>query len=238
MKIDHYFRVGVFALMLAAPLELARPVSSVAASDTAAVDPGQQKYVRDYVDAVKSGNPERLKALIHPASLACITDQTRDFFDEMLARALQHKLTGKYRIARVVKVDQGRTSADALLPAEMFSYPVRPTHEIQVDFETGPYASLTLIRAIALFRGKWLEVSPCPTAKGLEAFRKAKVARDARKLRAKELVASLEDPLLSEIRDLVKQQNTVEAMKRYSAATGEDLSMAREVVDLLESRSP
>ena len=96
MKIDHYFRVGVFALMLAAPLELARPVPAVAASDTAAVDPGQQKYVRDYVDAVNLKDPERFKALIHPASLACITDQTRDFFDEMLARALQHKLTDRF----------------------------------------------------------------------------------------------------------------------------------------------
>ena len=102
----------------------------------------------------------------------------------------------------------------------------------------GSTSSVTVIRDLRLNGTVWLAVVPCPTAKGLEAFRKAKVARDARKLRAKELVASLEDPLLSEIRDLVKQQNTVEAMKRYSAATGEDLSMAREVVDLLESRSP
>ena len=56
--------------------------------------------------------------------------------------------------------------------------------------------------------------------------------------RAKALVAQLRESLRSELKGLLHEGRRVEAMRRYSAASGEDLTMARRVVDLLEDDKP
>ena len=47
-------------------------------------------------------------------------------------------------------------------PPDIFTYPVQPTHEIQVEI-----GNTTLIRYLAAVNGKWYEVYPCPTEKGI-----------------------------------------------------------------------
>jgi hypothetical protein len=92
---------------------------------------------------------------------------------------------------------------------------------------------VTVIRELLLTGTVWLAVVPCPTAKGLEAFRAARRASAEQQARATALVAQLREPLRSELTGLLQEGRRVEAMKRYSAASGEDLTMAKHVVDLL-----
>jgi hypothetical protein len=117
----------------------------------------------------------------------------------------------------------------------MGAYPITPMQQIQIDITTGPTSSVTVIRDLAASNSAWLMVLPCPSAEGLVAFRAARQTAAEQQARAKILVAELREPLRSEIEVLLKEGRRVEAMKRYSAASGEDLTMARQVVDLLES---
>jgi len=51
-------------------------------------------------------------------------------------------------------------------------------------------------------------------------------------------MAQLREPLLSELEGLLKEGRRVDAIRRYSAASGEDLTMARRVVEVLEGDMP
>jgi hypothetical protein len=51
--------------------------------------------------------------------------------------------------------------------------------------------------------------------------------------RAQSLAAQLADPLRAEIVALAKRGQRVEAIKRYATASGEDLAIAKRVVELL-----
>src|SRR5450759_3594227 len=63
--------IGIFALILAAP----HAVSAQSA------DTEQQQFADAWMAAVKSQDVAKVKALFHPATLACINDSNRDFFD-------------------------------------------------------------------------------------------------------------------------------------------------------------
>ena len=162
-------------LVLAAALVL---VANTAAAQTAAPgDPGQRTFVNDYMAAVGAKDVAALRRLIHPASLACMNDSNRDFYDVLFANAVKEGPRSSYRITRI-----GPTTglAEKLVPAGMIRYPVTPTHEVRIDFETGPNRSKTLIRQIAMADGSWLEVMPCPTPEGLEAFRRRQAGAQSR----------------------------------------------------------
>ena len=165
--------VVLFALALAGVDSV--PAAGVAAGEAAAIQAGHRTFAADYVAAVNSREVERWRRLVHPKSLACITDQNRDFFDDMAARALRRTLSGPYRIVSVRALGKG---APPGMPPAMGSYPVQPTHQIQIDLDTGPTSSVTVIRDLALSNGVWLEVLPCPTVEGLAAFRAAKRTAD------------------------------------------------------------
>jgi ribosomal protein L7/L12 len=64
----------------------------------------------------------------------------------------------------------------------------------------------------------------------------AKEQRAKQEQRAQSLVAQLADPLRAEIVALAKQGQRIDAIKRYAAASGEDLSTAKQVIDLLVPR--
>ena len=53
--------------------------------------------------------------------------------------------------------------------------------------------------------------------------------------RAKDLAAALQEPLRGEISALVKAGEKIDAIKHYQAASGEDLTIAKSVVEVLEA---
>src|SRR5262245_34039661 len=167
------------------------------AQPTAASGPGdaaQQKFARDYMAAVIARDVSALKRVIHPASLACIDDTTRDFFDFVLGRELRERPISTYRVTRI-----GPLEKFPLLPGspEQFRFPVPPTHEVQIDFDRGPGRSTTLIRAIAFADGAWFEVLVCPTAEGMRTFRRRQQAAAEQRARATQLASTIQEPLLS-----------------------------------------
>ena len=192
-------------------------------------------FVAEYVAAVNARDAERFRRLVHPKSLACITDDNRDFSDEWVARAFRHTLPDTYRLTSVRALGP---NAPAMVPSSMAINPIPPTHTIQIDAQTAPHSFVTILLQVTQSAGAWLQVMPCPTAEGLTAFRSAKKANAALDARVKALAEGLQEPLRPEITGLMKAGKKADAIKRYQAASGENLTVAKGVVDRLEAGGP
>lgn len=142
-------------------------VASVSAQP--AGDPAQRTFVREYMAAITAKDVEALKRQIHPASLACMNEANREFFDFIFERALDRAPAATYQLTDVSAAPAGDPP---FWPKGFARYPVRPTHQVQIDFETAPGRHMALVRVIAPAGGAWFEVMPCPTAEGLQAFRR------------------------------------------------------------------
>ena len=203
-------------------------------SNSAQIESGQRKFARDYVYAVKSKNIAALKSIVHPKVLACVNEQNRDYFDFIFAKQLGRKLTGDYKLT--VSPLKGDNPEMAFLPAEKFYYSIRPTYQVQIDFNANTYDNLTIIREVAPAGGRWYWVFACPNAQGMEFFRAQRQAGEKQQAKAQQLASELKDPLLSEIKQLLKEHKRIDAVKKYQAQTGADLTTTVQVINILQGR--
>jgi hypothetical protein len=194
-----------------------------------AIEPGQEQFIKEYVAAVNSKDVEKVKRLVHPKCLVCITDANRDYYHDYFSSEIEELIPDNYKITNIKPIGKD----EPLLMSEAFSYPVRPTHWVQIDFERGPYDSTSILRQIIKSEDTWFMVLPCPTPITVKQFRGAKIKKEKQKERAMVLFRELKGPLLSELKELLKEGKKIQAWKRYSAETGEPLSMAKEVLLLL-----
>ncbi|MFQ6078437.1 MAG: hypothetical protein ACE5NJ_04780, partial [Thermodesulfobacteriota bacterium] len=192
-------------------------------------EPEQEEFISEYVAAINARDILKLKRLVHPECLACITDQNHDYYEDYFSREIEEEIPGNYKISNIKPIGKD----EPLLMSEAFSYPVRPTHWVQIDFQRGPYDFASVLRQIVKLNEAWFLVVPCPTPNTVKQFREAKVAGKKQKERAKALFKKLRDPLLSELKELLKEGKKIQAWKRYSSETKESLSMAKEVLLLL-----
>jgi hypothetical protein len=182
-----------------------------------------------FVDAVNSKSAERRLALLHSKSKACIDAQTQPYYDWILSRQLKYVIpVGKYKVA--VEPLTGEQS----LPSDGRSdYPLRPSHQLQIDFDTDPYSSTSVVLLIVRDGGRWYEVLPCPRPDAIADIWAAEARRAKRERKVESMVAGLHDPLRAEIIALARQGRRIEAINKYRDTTGQDLTTAKQVVDLL-----
>jgi len=195
---------------------------------------GQERteaFAKRFVDALRSKNAEQRKVLMHPDSRACITSQTQPYYDEMFSRQSKYAASANYEV-RVTPIP----AEQPLMFEDRLYYPLRPTHLVQIDFDTGPNSGASIILQAVYVGTRWYEASPCPRPETIPMMQAAKEQRAKQEQRAQSLVAQLADPLRAEIVALAKQGQRIDAIKRYAAASGEDLSTAKQVIDLLVPR--
>ena len=218
--------VGASAAVILA-LQAASPATA------RAPDAGQQAFAKAFMVAIRSHDPARVRALEHPASLACVNDQTRAYFEWGVANELNTgaRTTGPYRVTRFGPADgQGVLG---FLPPGAFAYPVKPTHEIQIDTQSGENQQIMLVRELAKANGTWFLVDPCPNAEGLKFFAEQKALGERQRAESLRLLAAMPDPLRQELAALLAQGQIIGAAHRYQAATGADLTTAVGVIDQL-----
>lgn len=217
--------ITVFALILVSP----HAVSAQSA------DPAQQQFADAYIPAIKSRDPAKVKALFHPAVLACINDDNRDYFEYVVLDELSlgAKIGAKYQVEGFKPLST--PPPNGFLPEDGFSYPVPPTHHIQIDAETGGQP-MVILRWVAFVNGKLFNVEPCPNAKGLAFFREKQAEGEKQKILAVDLVSKMTDPLRSEIRQLLAQYRWLDAINRYKDATGSDMTVAATVIEVLQQQ--
>jgi hypothetical protein len=196
-----------------------------ASEDEAAI---QNTFVKPWVDALRSRDKARVERLFHPAVRACMNPSTQEFFDIGVQRLIDPVRSGPYRIT---KLAPWSGPFPEFLPQDSFRSPVDPTYELNLQFdESDEVQALFLAKS----NGAWLEVFPCPNEKGMVYFRQTLVDFAAAEKKAAELAAALKDPLLGQLKDLLRRRERGEAIEKYRAATSADFGTAVRVINALQ----
>jgi hypothetical protein len=219
----------------ASPLAAQSSMQFGDAQATTVLTTAQRTFAESYLAAVTGSDVERYKRLLHPATRACMNAENADYFNVIFQRRVK-KDTLSPRLS-VEKLPEKFDMIDALI-AHGWSYAVRPTHAFHIDLmATGPKQSM-IVAFSALDNGTWYEVLPCPSGKALEQMRRAQKRDEAEWAKARQLAASMRDPLRAEMLAFIKQDRPVSAAKRYAEVTHADLTLASRVVDVLEKKKP
>jgi hypothetical protein len=218
--------ISIFVLILAAP----HAVSAQSA------DTEQQQFADAWMAAVKSQDAAKVKALFHPATLACINDSNRDFFDSNFKEELWDGtgLGTSYHIEGVNPLP--RPAPMGAFPEEGFAYPVEPTHQLQIEAETKDHRTMTILRFLAQANGRWYMVVPCPNAKGLTLFAQQQAETERQMAEGAALAAGMPESLRTEIEQLLAQGRWFDATDRYREAAGTDPRTAIKVINAMAAK--
>ena len=194
-------------------------------------DPARpEAFARPFVAAVNSGQLQNRHALLHPAVAACVTAANRTYFDSIFARQARNRIPADYRLTA-----SRFSSGEAPLSDGRSPYALPPTHQLQIDYGT-PLRSTTMILLVAHDGDRWRQVLGCPSAETVSLAARTDAERERSERRARALADAIAEPLRGELRGLIAAGRRVDATRRYAAASGEDLTMSRRVIDLLTAR--
>jgi len=179
------------------------------------------------VKAIRSKNPESRKAVLHEKSRACINSQTQPYFDWIFTRQFRYVIPEHYEVSTQPISKAAGSSMDKS------AYPVVPTHQVQIDFHTDPYRSTSIVVMAGKDGGNWREILPCPSPEAVAGAQRSSAETERQNRRIDRLAAQVAEPLRSEIIAMARAGRRIDAIRKYAAATGEDLVIARGVVEHL-----
>jgi hypothetical protein len=201
-------------------------VAAGAAAQTA--DPAAEAFVRQLVQAINRGDAASRRVLMHPAALRCDRVQAESgWAPPRHAIPPDHR----WRIEPAPATSQG-------LFAERFDYPVLPTHYLHIDYTAAPNRTHSLLLQIVREGGRWQEVTGCPKPSTLDEARRAAPQRAQQAERIVHVAAQLQPALKAEVLRLVAEGRKVDAILSVRQATGEDLAVAKGVVERLAAAAP
>ena len=215
------YRLALLSMLLAARVLAADAESAI-----------RTTLVEPWLKAMRTNDKVELTRFLHPQVRACINDRTREFFDfgDLLK---PEGLTPQHRITKLTPLSGPGNLFG--LPEDAFAYPVQPAYELILD---AGQEDPQIIRYLAPSGGSWYFVEPCPNEKGLAFFHESLAKGAEQKRQVALLVAQLKDPLLSELKDLLKQHRKIDAVKKYQQATGQDLTLSVMVMNAIEKGNP
>lgn len=208
-------------------LALSLALTASAADDGAAI---RNTFVPAYVNALRSHDAVKIERFLHPRVLACRSAQNKDYFGRVLTAESGLDLTGNYQIT---KIDPWNKPMPLLgLPEDGFLVPVQPAYEVQISLAEG---HTDVIRFLAPTHGSWYVVYPCPNTKGMAFLHERMMQKEQQRQQVVKRASELRDPLLAELKALLKQGQIISAVKRYQSATNADLTTAKMVIDTLRN---
>lgn len=206
-----------FALLCGAALKLP--------AQDAPVPPDVKAFAAQYVAAFNSKDLVRFKALQLPQSLACITPENEDVYDWLLRAQMRDHVPPHYRVSMQPVNEQNLQAA-----AGEMSFPVKPEHEVHIDYEYPETRDgSTIVLWIARRNGRWMGDAPCMTQQAIDDFRAGAADRE----HYKAIATAIKDPLRSELMAMLRVHKTGEAQERYQQATGSDVRTATLVINAL-----
>ena len=117
--------------------------------------------------------------------------------------------------------------------ADGVTFPLRPTHQVQLDWQTGPQQGVTFVALVAYTESGWREVWPCISPDKVPSMQAAKEARRQQGVRVQSLAANMPQALRTEVMRLIAEGKKIDAIKLYQGTTKEDLSTSKAVVELI-----
>ena len=210
-------------LALASALALA-VVTGAAAQESAA----DRAFVSAFVAAINAGTEAARAALVPAKSRACITGEPGEWWTEAVARQARSPVPAQHRWT-ITPVPAGESP----LFSERLTYPIVPTHVLQLDIQDAPYRFRTLLVQLARDGDRWAEVVPCANAEAVAAIRAVRAEKAKRAERVKALAAGMKAEQRDRLLALIKAGQTIDASRMYARESGEDLTTAVDVVELL-----
>jgi hypothetical protein len=185
-------------------------------------------FAAAFVAAVNARTLEARAALVHPQARACTSGGAGEWWTMSVARQAKEPIPASYTwTIRTLPAGEPPPFGDK------FDYPILPTHALQLDMRPEPYTSRTMLVQIAKAGDRWAEVVPCAKPETQVAIRAALEAKAKQTERAKALVAKMPPALRESVLAEIRARRPVTAAQMYSKATGEDLTMATEVIEVL-----
>ena len=181
-------------------------------------------FVERYAKVLQDRDVENYKRLVHPRCRACINRDQDDYY-ELLFHSKQYLTVRKVEATYKILPESALTG---------MTYPLKPTHLIQVNLRVDEFKSKILHVQVAQDNGSWFEVISCPVPEVLQTMRASAIRESAEVARAETLLSSMRDPLRSELTALLNQGKKVSAITRYREVSGEELSVAKRVIELLD----
>jgi hypothetical protein len=193
--------------------------------------PEQQQFAHAFVAALRSQDVRRLEAMIHPATLACITAANRAYFDQVFKSelALGPRLGPNISVQPPERVTAGDPSTP---PADGFVYPVQPSYRIQIAARGGRGPANVVQAYLAPGPGGWFIVHPCPNATGMRFFAELSPQRKIDGAAVVRLTANMSPRLHEEIGALLQDGRFIDAVHRFMAVSGADADTAVIVVQM------
>ena len=191
-------------------------------------NPRDRVFVTQFVEAVNRGASARLP-LVHGKARACATGAVGEWWNVSVARQAKEGVPAEYRwTLKPIPADEQPPFAEG------FEYTVQPTHVLQIDMRPKPYTFRTMLVRLARDGDRWAEVVPCAKPE-MQARIPATLEAKARQAeRVKGLVAAMPAPLREKVLAEIRDGRRVSAAKTYAQESGEDLTTATELVELLE----
>jgi len=195
----------------------------------------QVALAKAYVAALQAKDRTQILTLFHPAVRACMNAGTKPFFDSIVSEQLKGFPSGDYSSIDIKPVKPKSTpSLWVFLPEKSFPYPVKPTYDIQVEWDSTPDGMFFDMLEAAPSGQSWYLVTACPTAEGMRLTKAMLAKKAAQAAKAKALAAKVHGPLLAQIKKLLAERDPLGAAQAYQKATGCDLTTAASVVDAIE----
>jgi hypothetical protein len=199
-------------------------LSSCAHSQAQGIRGDIKEFVAQYVAALNAKDTVRLNSFLHPKSIACVTKDTKPYYDEGMAIHLRDPIPANYTYTL------SPLDTKAPQPLEGYAqFPVRPSHQLQIEYDEGEDHGVVLVWLVQE-KDRWLQDDPCATEQVLKQFRDDEPARKERVAKHKALVAAIQEPLRSELLALLREHKTVTATKRYQEASGENYETSMFVI--------
>lgn len=185
------------------------------------------------VAAINTRAVQARAALVHPKARPCITGDVGEWWRESVLRQGQPPVPAGYTWKITpLSPDDARAASDR------FDWPLTPTHVLQLDITDAPSKSRALLFRLVKDGGRWVEVVPCAKPETVVAIRAARAEAARRAERAKALAASTTPVLRERVLGLYRSGSRIDAYQTYARESGQDLTTAREVVDLLAGDTP
>ncbi len=188
-------------------------------------------FAAHYVAAMNAKDVARLLTFYHPKSVACITPETKDYYDGALKMSMSESVPADYKFS-VMAVNEGNSKAIESIAR----FPVKPTSEMHIDYQQGDDSG-SVVLWLARENGRWYADQPCATEQTLKQFRDGAAARNEALAHYKSLADGIQDPLRAELIALLRKHETGTATDRYHQASGQDMKTSMFVINALKEEA-
>lgn len=212
------------------------PVPAVAATDTL-VSKVPDTFVKQLVAGINARDIDKLRPIMHPATLKCVTPETQDYYAWWLWKdgSKSYTITPGYTIRIENPVDVPRSEAAmAAVPFITKHWPVQPDTGLSILYHAAPKSIIVRPFQITLNEGKAELVIACPTQLGLESFHEKMVLTAAQKRKLENLWKNANDTDRRAMQQMARNGKKIDGMnlaeQKYHLNTTDALAL----MDMIE----